>query len=98
MSRKQVVGFEVSGLDAALDHIRSLQHPSPATIARLNEIGDAMFETTQRAVHRDSGALKATGNLDTDFDHATSAWSAEIGYGNTRDTGWAAIAFGTKHT
>jgi len=47
-----------------------------------------MYAETQRAVHTDTGALLASGDLSTEYDHATATWSATIGYGNTPDTLW----------
>lgn len=69
-----------SDVENELDRLSS--QPSAATAARLRAVLDTGFATTQAAVHRETGALAASGKVEDSKDRIADQWEGTITYGD----------------
>lgn len=66
-------------VDREIDRLERM--PSGRTQQSLTGILHAGFELTQAAVHVESGALRASGQVSSNVDRLTHTWEGEISYG-----------------
>jgi len=55
--------------------------PDFKTIGKLEAVIDAAFAATQTFVHIDTGSLKSSGKVESDYDGVTALWTGTIVYG-----------------
>lgn len=73
------VYVRLQGLDAMIDAMREVQHPSFVTTGKLESVLDLAFAETQARVHIISTRLKLSGVTETDFNG--KVWEGTITYG-----------------
>lgn len=76
---------DYSELDAELDRLSDM--PDAKTKAKLDAVLHTGFELTQAAVHVRTGALKASGEEDSEVHDVTDTWEGTITYGDPGDAG-----------
>lgn len=69
-----------SEVDAELDRLE--RAPGPKERQVLKAVLEVGFGLTQAAVHTETGALKASGKTNTDYDRMDDRWQGEITYGD----------------
>ncbi len=72
-------------IDAELDRLSRM--PDLRTKGKLDAVLHTGFAKTQAAVHVLTGALKATGEEDSELHRATDVWEGTISYGSPGDGG-----------
>lgn len=74
-----------SEIDREMDRLENL--PGLKGKMLLDAVLHKGFLLTQAAVHVETGALKASGQEDSEVDKLTSTWEGEITYGSPGDSG-----------
>lgn len=72
-------------IDAEFDRLENM--PGPATVAKLDAVLHQGFVATQVAVHEITGALKASGEENSEVHKTREQWEGDITYGSPGDAG-----------
>lgn len=76
---------DYSEFDREFDRLESM--PGPKARMLLDAVLHKGFILTQAAVHVETGALKASGEEDSEVNKATHTWEGDITYGDPGDDG-----------
>jgi hypothetical protein len=80
-----IIRGDYGDLDRELDRLAG--QPTRRTRRRLDAVLHQGFEMTQAAVHTETGALKESGQVESDVDRVANTWEGDITYGSPGENG-----------